>query len=170
MGNFFGVNYHITVARDLVQFFRDAPLPIWLVEIAPDVAHTYRIELYPDRYEFYVDADLIDEGVPEGLFPAHDSIVTWRGKSWYLPCENAWDYIHYGVIPADGSGDYDSDGAVTRDDFYFFHECLTNDRPGIQGGPANDAGPGCRFADFDSDSDTDLHDLAEFQNAFNERP
>ena len=36
----------------------------------------------------------------------------------------------------------------------------------INGGPDLDAGPGCRFADFDADSDVDLLDLAEFQNAF----
>ncbi len=170
MGNVFGVNYHVTVSQDLVQFLRDADLPIWFIEIEPGIPHTYRIELYPDRYAFYIDAYLIDVGVSEGRFPAHDSVITWRGKSWYLPCENAWDYIRYGVIPVDGSGDYDSDGALTEDDFYFFHECLTNVRPGINGGPANDAGPGCRFADFDSDGDTDLWDFAAFQNAFGEAP
>jgi hypothetical protein len=170
MGNFFGVVYHITVSRDMVRFLRDVDLPIWLVEIESGNPHTYRIELYPDRYAFYIDADVVDEGVPEGPFPAHGSVITWRGRSWYLPCHNAWDYIRYGVIPADGSGDFDSDGAVALNDFYFFHECLTNRRPGINGGPDNDAGPGCRFADFDSDSDTDLRDFADFQNWFAEAP
>jgi len=164
--NFAGVSYHVTVARDLVQFLRDVSLPIWFFEIEPDVPHTFRVELYPDRYVFHIDGWVADEGVPEGPFPAHDARITWRGKSWYLPCENAWDYIRYGVIPVDGSGDYDSDAEVTLDDFYFVHECLTNERPGINGGPGNDAGPGCRFADFDSDSDVDLLDLAEFQAAF----
>ncbi len=166
IGNFFGVGYNVTIAKDLVKFLRDVDLPIWFIEIEPNAPHTYRIELYPGRYAFYIDAYLIDEGVPEGPFPAHDSLITWRGRSWYLPCHNAWDYIRYGVIPADGSGDYDSDGAVTFDDFYYFHECLTNDRPGINGGPENDAGPGCRFADFDSDGDVDLRDIAEFQERF----
>ena len=166
MGNFFGVVYHVTVARDLVQFLRDVDLPIWFIDIEPGVAHTYRIELYPDRYAFYIDAYLIDEGVPEGPFPAHDARITWRGRSWYLPCENAWDYIRYGVTPVDGSGDYDSDAAVTLDDFYFFHECLSNRRPGINGGPGMGAGPGCRFADFDFDNDVDLLDAAEFQLNF----
>jgi hypothetical protein len=63
-------------------------------------------------------------------------------------------------------GDFDSDDLVTHDDFYFFHECLTNERIGINGGPGNDAGPGCRFADFNADSDTDLSDFADFQNLF----
>ena len=166
MGNFFGVSYHLTVSRDLVQFLRDVDLPISFVEIEPGVPHTYRIELYSGLYVFYIDGYVIEEGLPEGPFPAYDSRISWRGRSWYLPCENAWDYIRYGVTPEDGSGDYDSDVAVTLDDFYFFQECLTNERVGINGGPDEDSGPGCRFADFDSDDDTDLSDLAEFQNLF----
>ncbi len=166
MFNSAGVLYHVTVARDLVKFLRDVDLPIWFIEIDPGVPHEYRIELSPDLYAFYIDADLIDEGVPEGPYPAHDARITWLGRSWYLPCENAWDYIRYGVIPEDASGDYDSDAQVTLDDFYFFHECLTNRRPGINGGPGSDAGPGCRFADFDFDTDVDLLDIAEFQVNF----
>ncbi len=166
MSCFCAVNYHVTVARDLVKFLRDVDLPIWLIDIEPGVPHTYRIELHPDRYAFYIDGDVADEGVPEGPFPAHDSRISWRGRSWYLPCHNAWDYIRYGVIPEDASGDYDSDDDVDRRDFYFFHECLTNVRPGINGGPDQDAGPGCRFADTDFDSDVDLQDVAVFQQVF----
>lgn len=157
MFNFFGISYNITVARDQVKFLRDVDLPIWFIEIEPGVPHTYRIELYPDRYAFYIDTYVIDEGVPEGPYPAHDARITWLGKLRCLPCENAWDYIRYGVIPVDGSGDYDSDAEVTLDDFYFFHECLAN------GGPGVDAGPGCRFANFDFDDDVDLLDFAALQ-------
>jgi hypothetical protein len=164
--NSFDVIYHITVSRDLIKFARDIDLPIWFFEIEARVPHTYRIELYPDRYVFYVDGYVADQGLPEGPFPAYDSRVTWLGRSWDLPCENSWDYIRYGVLPLDASGDYDSDDAVTLDDFYFVHECLTNRRPGINGGPGQDAGPGCRFADFDSDTDVDLLDIAEFQVNF----
>jgi len=164
--NFYGINYNLTIASDIVEFVRDVKLPIWFVNIEAGIPHTYRIELYPDRYVFYIDTLAIDSGAPEGPFPAHDARITWVGSSWELPCKNAWDYIRYGVIPTDGRGDYDSDGAITSADFYFFHECLSNQRLGINGGPDNDAGPGCRFADFDSDGDTDLLDVAEFQNAF----
>ena len=66
------------------------------------------------------------------------------------------------MIPHDGSGDYDSDGAATLVDHYFVRECVAD------GGPDVDAGPGCRFTDFDGDTDTDLFDFAEFQNLFNE--
>jgi len=69
-------------------------------------------------------------------------------------------------MPEDASGDYDSDGAAALFDLYFFDDCLTKDGPGIFGGPGHDAGPGCRFADFDADRDVDLLDFAEFQNLF----
>jgi hypothetical protein len=166
MGNNAGVVYHVTVSRDLVKFLRDVDLPIWFIEIDPETAHTYRLELYLDSYRFYIDSFPIDEGNPRGPFPAFDSVIMWRGKSAYLACENAWDYIRYGVTPVDGSGDFDSDAAITASDLYFFQECLTNERPGINGGPDLNAGPGCRFADFDGDSDADLLDFAEFQNLF----
>jgi hypothetical protein len=77
--------------------------------------------------------------------------------------------VRFGRIPEDASGDYDSDGVVTLDDFYFFHECLSNRRSGINGGPGMDAGPGCRFTDFNHDSSTDLSDFATFQLTFGTR-
>lgn len=166
LGNSFGVLYHITAARDLSQFFRDADLPIWFTEVELAAPHTYRIELYEDWYIYYIDGSAIDEGLPEGPFPVRDSEIVWQGQSWYLPCENAWDYIRYGVIPENASGDFDADAAIGLPDFYFFQECLTNERLGINGGPDNDSGPGCRFADFDADSDVDLLDIAEFQLLF----
>jgi hypothetical protein len=163
--NSYRVAYHMTIARDLMKFALYDP-PIRFVEIGPDMPHIYRVELYADLYLFYIDGSLIDESLPEGPFPAHDSRMTWQGRAYFHPCENAWDYIRYGVIPEDSSGDYDSDAVITLPDFYFFQECLTNERPGINGGPENDTGPGCRFADFDADADVDLLDFADFQNQF----
>ena len=61
-----------------------------------------------------------------------------------------------GVIPADGSGDFDSDDDVDLDDYYFFQDCVTD--------PNTDAGPGCVWADFDFD--VDLIDFSHFQAAF----
>jgi hypothetical protein len=162
-----GVIYHMTISRDLVKFARNVALPIWFIEIEPDVPHVLRIELTSGRYAFYIDADLIDEGVSEGPFPADNPRISWRGRSWYLPCLNAWDYFRVGQIPEDGSGDDDRDGVLTLFDQYFVADCLTKDGPGIFGGPDNDAGPGCRFTDFDADADTDLADFAVFQNHFN---
>ena len=63
-----GVLYHITVASDRIQFLRAAHLPILFIEIEPGVPHTFRIQLRPERYAFYIDGDLIDEGVPRARF------------------------------------------------------------------------------------------------------
>lgn len=163
-----GVNYHFTIARDQVRLIRDNLLPIVFAETDPGIPHTYRLELHGDElYAWYIDVQIIDSGVPEGAYPTSETnVISFRAKSWYLESTTRWDYIRYGVIPEDGTGDYDSDAEVGLDDYYFFHECLTNRRVGINGGPGNDAGPGCRFADFDHDTDVDLHDFATFQNTF----
>ncbi len=161
-GGFTGVNYHFTVARNLVQLIRDNTLPIVLVELDPGVAHTHRLALYgAELYIWTIDGQVFDSGVPEGAYPTSDSNnIIWWTKSWFLPNTTKWDYVRYGRIPDDGSGDFNSDAFVDVDDFYFFQECRTNS------GPATDAGPGCRWADMDQDSDVDAHDFALFQLAF----
>jgi len=78
MGNNAGVLYHFTVARDMVKFLRDVDLRIWFLDIEPDIPHTYRVELHGDRYAFYIDGYLVDEGLSEGPFPAHQSTITWQ--------------------------------------------------------------------------------------------
>jgi len=162
--------YHFTITQGRIVVVRHSTLPVVYVDIAPGIAHTYRLELYGDAlYAWYIDGQLIDSGIPYGVYPREDSRIIWGSQYVVqeLPVQTTrWDFVRYGVIPADGSGDFDSDGAVTEFDFYFFHECLTNERLGINGGPEMDSGPGCRFADFDSDADTDLRDFAEFQQLF----
>jgi hypothetical protein len=166
-GGSLGISYHFTIARDQVRLIRDNFLPIVFAELQPDAAHTYRVELYGSKsYVWSIDGQVIDFGVPEGPFPVPGSVLQWRSKSWFLSSTTRWDYVRFGRVPEDGSGDYNSNGVVTLDDFYFFHECLTNVRPGIKGGPGQDSGPGCRFADFNADSSTDLSDFAEFQVHF----
>lgn len=162
-----GVKYHFTLTDDVVRLIRDNFLPIVFVDLDAPVAHTYRLELYgAESYVWSIDGQVIDSGIPENVYPDATSFIIWGTSHDEYDNTARWDYVRFGVIPPDGIGDYDSDGAVTQNDFYFFHECLTNIRPGINGGPDNDAGPGCRFADFDFDSDTDLADFAEFQNTF----
>ena len=158
MGNFFGISYNVTVARDQVKFLRDVQLPIYFFDIEPEVPHTYRIELYPDWYLFYIDTWLADEGVPEGPFPSNDARIVWVGRSWYLPCQNEWDYIRYGVTPEPGSGDYDGDGLVGASDFYYFQDYFS--------GSNQAALPGARWADFDSDTDVDCYDWEAFKLAW----
>ncbi|MCH9002544.1 MAG: hypothetical protein IIC02_08215, partial [Planctomycetes bacterium] len=163
-GNNFGVHYNATVSRDQIKLFRDVLEPILFFDLTPGVPHTIRLELFndppPATYRWYVDGVIFDEGLAEGAFPADDARITWRGKSWFLPCENRWQYIRYGLIPADGSGDFHSDGEVDSDDQYFFEECLDNSGENV------DAGPGCRWADFDGDSDVDCDDWDAFETAW----
>ncbi|MCH7721349.1 MAG: hypothetical protein IH988_10250 [Planctomycetes bacterium] len=158
-GGFSGVLYHFTIAKDQVRFLRDTLLPILWIDIEPEVAHTYRLELFgPDLYVWYIDSELIDWGVPEGAYPSEDATIDFRAKAWYLESTTQWDYIRYGTIPEPGSGDFDSDDDVDLDDYYFFQDCVT--------GPNIDAGPGCVWADFDGDSDVDLIDFGHFQANF----
>ena len=160
-------NYHFTITDQLVRVIRSNLLPIVFVDVEPDVPHTYRLELLAEEsYAWYIDGALIDLGIPAGAYPTPASSVIWGARHDEPGYTTSWDYIRYGVIPEDGSGDYDSDAEVGLDDFYFFHECLTNERLGINGGPGADAGSGCRFADFDDDTDVDLRDLATFQTTF----
>ena len=108
----------------------------------------------------------MDIGVPQGAYPDATSRLTWGAFREYVDATTRWDFVRFGQIPLDASGDYDSDAAVTLIDQYFVADCLTKDGPVLLGGPGNDAGPGCRFADFDADSDVDLLDFASFQSAF----
>ena len=157
-----GVSYHFTISADQVRFIRDYPaFPILWPEIEGGIAHTYRLEQYGENlYVVYIDGAVIDFGTPEGPHPAYQPGVNIGTRAQFVESTTIWDYIRWGDIPADGSGDFDSDDDRNLFDFYFVHECLGD------GPPGDDAGPGCRFADMDSDTDVDLHDFARFQNAF----
>ena len=160
-------NYHFTITDARVQVWRSNFLPIVFVDIEPGVPHTYRLELHGvDSYAWFIDGQLGDSGPPEGQYPNDDSVLIWATSREEFDTTTRWDYVRFGVIPQDASGDFDSDGAVTPNDYRFFQDCLTNVRPGINGGPGNDAGLGCLFADFDLDDDVDLRDFADFQVAF----
>ena len=157
------VNYWFGMARDQLKFVQDSFHVILFVDIEPGVPHTFRLELFgDDAYRLFIDRGLVLFGVPGGRYPANTPGIAWQAQSRFSDSHVRWDYIRYGVIPEDGSGDFDSDDDVDQDDYYFFHECLA------ASGPDTDAGPGCRFADFDADSDVDLDDFVVFQDRFTE--
>ncbi len=161
-----GIFYHFTIAKDRVRFIH-TDLSVLLVDIEDGVPHTYRLELHGDEfYTWHIDGQLIDSGVAQGPYPTPDSCVVFGASATGGTITARWDYIRFGIVPQDASRDYDSDEDVDARDYYFFHECLTHDRVGINGGPDEDAGPGCRFADFDADADVDLCDVAVFQHVF----
>ncbi len=159
--------YHTAMTEERIQLFRRTSIPLVYIPIEPVVPHVYRIELRgADSFVWFIDGRPVEGGVPLFAYPDSTASLIWGTRRSYVDSVTAWDYIRYGVIPADASGDYNGDGAITLDDFYIFHECLSSNRIGLDGGPASDAGPGCRFADYDYDADVDLLDLAEFQRAF----
>lgn len=169
-GNAFGNLYHATLASDQIKLSGDGDLPVIFLDVEPGISHTIRLELYneplPATFHWYVDGALVLEGLADSSFPDFDSRITWQGRSWMQPTLNAWDYIRFGDIPEDGSGDFDGEGDVDLRDFFYLHECLTNAGPGLFGGPGGNAGPGCRWADFDADGDVDLVDFRSFQSIF----
>lgn len=161
------VTYHFNMANGLARIIRGIQFTDLYFIVHPEVPHTYRLEVFgAEWFDFYIDGVLAAADIPEGTFPTPDARMSFGGRYHLAGHTTRWDYVRWGDIPVDGSGDYDSDEDVDGRDFYFFHECLTNDRLGINGGPRNDAGPGCRFADFDGDTDVDLRDMAAFQLTF----
>lgn len=157
LASFGPVNYRLSISRDLIELNRNNLLPVIQKEVDPARPHTLRIEL-PDAatYRWYVDGELIDAGVSEGLYPADEPFIAFRSKSAFLPSTNRWDYIRYGTIPTEGSGDFDSNGMVDSNDVYFFLDCLL--------GP-DSAGPGCRWADMNHDGATNAADIQQFAAA-----
>jgi len=161
--NSFGVLYHITVADDQLQLIRDLGLPILLIDLEPGIPHTIRLELEENpipSYSWYINGYLVDNGSAEGGFPADNSTITWRGRAAQFPTTNHWHYIRYGDIPVDASGDFDSDGEVDDFEVFYFDECLSESGAGV------DAGPGCRWADMDGDTDVDCDDFDLFADAW----
>ena len=162
LGQSFGIHYTFFVARDRAKLNRDNLLPLEFADFEAGVPHTHRLELANgaiDLFWWYVDGELAASGIAEGPFPSEDARITWQGRSWHLPNLTQWDYIRFGDIPTDGSGDFDSEGGVELRDWRYFVECV--ERTGIT--PDD---PGCRWADMDFDSDVDMRDFGHFQRLF----
>ena len=113
LGSFGGVNYTFFISRDQAKLNRDNALPIIFVDLAPDVPHTFRLELSgADSYVWLIDGQVVDSGVPEGAFPCCPPRVSWRAKAAWVPHTTHWDYIRFGTIPPGEPGDTNCDGAV----------------------------------------------------------
>lgn len=148
------VNYAFKIAADRAELNRDNLLPLAIADIDAGVPHTYRLELVGAvSYVWYIDGQVVDSGSPEGNYPSAEPFIVWRANVAFLPSTTQWDYIRYGTIPADGSGDFDSSGAVDANDVYFFLDCLL--------GP-DSTGPGCRWADMNHDGATNAADIQQF--------
>jgi hypothetical protein len=167
VANSFGVRYTFHVARGLARLNRDNLLPEVFIPFEPGVPHTHRLELInviAPTYAWYIDGVLVEAGIGEGFFPADNARVTWSARSWQFPAVNTWDYIRYGDIAIDESGDFDSDGDVDLRDHFYLSECIAADFRG--NGPNIPADPGCEWADTDGDGDVDWADYGGFQLAY----
>ena len=100
-------NYHFTITDARVQVWRSNFLPILIVDIEPDVPHTYRLELCgqprcaEDEYAWYIDNQLGDSGVAEGPYPNPDSMLIWGVRHQMFDATTRWDYIRFGTIEPD---------------------------------------------------------------------
>jgi hypothetical protein len=154
-GGFSGVLYHFIIGNNQIRFLRDVALPYVYVNVESGIPHTYRLELRPNSYILYVDGVSVDAGIPEGPYPVTSSSITFRGKASTGVNITRWDYVRFGQIPIDHSGDFDSNAAVDANDLYFFVDCLLS--------PAYDAaGPGCKWADMNNDGVANGADVSAF--------
>jgi hypothetical protein len=152
--------FHFTVTNDEVRFLRDNPLALeFYVDVQPGVFHTYYLTLKSDlSYSWYIDGVLVNAAQFPSPFPTSDARIQWWARFYNDEQTAQWDYVRYGVIPADRSGDFDSNSVVDTNDLYFFVDCLL--------GPDYDAnGPGCRWADMNGDGKVDGADVQLFCRA-----
>jgi len=154
------VLFKFTITADQVELVRDNPIGLVLdVDIAPGMPHTYYLELHNDlSYAWYIDGSAVNTGNYPGSFPRSSAVITWSARFYSDEQTAKWDYVRYGVIPADHSGDFNNNGVVDQTDAYFFVDCLL-----AQGYDA--AGPGCRWADMNADGKADGADIQLFVNA-----
>ncbi len=97
-----GVSYHFTIARDQVRFLRDPYVPTVWVDIKDGVPHTYRLELYGERwYEWVIDDVVADAGVPKGPYPTEDSVIQWGAAAACHDSTTAFDFVRFGVPEED---------------------------------------------------------------------
>jgi hypothetical protein len=156
------VLFTFTVTSDQVQFIRDNPIGLVMyVDVEPGVLHTYFLALHADlSYDWYIDGLVVNSGQYPSPYPDASARIQWWARSFTtMPEQTAkWDYVRYGVIPPDHSGDFNNNGAVDETDLYFFVDCLL--------GPDYDAAaPGCKWADMDSNGKADGADVQLFATA-----
>ena len=119
-------SYHTTFTDDRVRLiWGGIPGGLIYLDIPPGMPHTYRVETYGEEwFAWYIDGEVVNDGVPEYQYPTAESGIIWGSRHYLFDTLTRYDYVRYGTIPADGSGDFDSDGQVDSFDFYYFEECL----------------------------------------------
>lgn len=99
-----GIFYHFTIADDQMRFIDSDSFILW-VDIAPDMPHTYRLELLGEEtYAWYLDGQLLHSGIPAGPYPTADSRIGFGGRAAGGSITVRWDYIRFGVVPEPATG------------------------------------------------------------------
>ena len=158
------VLFAFTVTADEVRFLRDNPLALeFYIGIQPGMLHSYYLELDNQAlsYSWYIDGVVANAGQFPSPFPDTSGQITWWARRFMnqQPQNAKWDYVRYGVIPVSHSGDFDSNGVVDLNDLYYFLDCL------LTAPEYDNSGPGCRFADMNSDGRVNGADIQLFCRA-----
>jgi hypothetical protein len=163
LGNHLGARYHFTVGNDEVLFRRYA-VPFVYVDLESGMPHRFRLELRgATSYMLFIDDEVVDSGVPEAaFFPGIDPGIVFWADYYGEEHVTRLDYIRFGPIPIAGSLDCDSSGDVSHYDHLLLADYLR--------GPQMPFPRGWDCADADADTDIDLLDFAELQNAFSISP
>mgnify|MGYP001581359136 FL=1 len=121
--------------------------------------HTYYLALHSDlAYQWLIDGQQVNSGQYPSAFPNANARIQWWARYYQNEQTAQWDYLRYGVIPPDASGDFDSNSVIDDIDLYFFVDCLL--------GPDYDAaGPGCKWADLNADGTANAADIQAFATA-----
>jgi hypothetical protein len=94
------VRYHFNMADGLARILRGYPFPTEYFEVEPGVPHTYRLEVYGgDYFEFLIDSEVADSGLPEDVWPTPDALLSWGSQYYLSPHTAQWDYVRFGSIP-----------------------------------------------------------------------
>lgn len=149
--------YHVTITNGRLRFYRDNFKVIFYYDYEPDLPHTFRVEIHnTNEYCLFLDGICIQSGTSVAPYPVEGAVLLWATRYYLTDNTTKWDYLRYGKLPAENSGDFDSNGAVDTSDLYFFVDCLL--------GPAG-AWPGCKWADMNSDGSADGADVQAFVQA-----
>ena len=149
--------YHVSITNGRLRFIRDNPIQVvYYFDFEPNLVHTFRVEITSKNYCVYVDDNCIHSGTSIAAYPLGGAVLVWAARYYQSDHTAQWNYLRYGSVPDDHSGDFDSNSLVDFDDLSFFVDCLL--------GPGG-AWPGCKWADMNADGIANGADVQLFANA-----
>lgn len=83
--------------------------------------------------------------------------MTWGARHFELVCTTGGDLIRFGVMPQGDRCDAQIDSEAVLGDPFSLQGYPSS------GGPSVSADPNCRFAEFDGDTEVELHRVGYFK-------